>query len=200
MWNHDELSFRNGLLRLAIGGAELEHMSLICEEIFVPEHGYQRRNFTVPLSTIFPVSKWPRFRYFGFLRFVVKITDVISSFSSPPPTLESVELSYLKTLDGTIPQLLQQMRDRLGWEERLVDARPKVSMAIERDRRLVQGMYIWLDKEVNAFLYVGGQNPFDLENPNGVRMLPDQGFQTDEFDPAYSRQYLCHPERTLGMG
>jgi hypothetical protein len=144
-----------------------------------------------PLRTIFPVDKWPRLRHFGLSRFLVKQADVLALLAALPVTLRSVELSFLEFLHdgGTYRDLLTDMRDELGWQERATASRPKVTIGVPLTNTM-PGRAVWIDDEVDNFLYGSGENPFGAKgerNPNDV--AAGRGMVWDAFDPTHERPW-----------
>ncbi|KPM43235.1 hypothetical protein AK830_g3358 [Neonectria ditissima] len=198
------LAFRNGQLQRALGSAaDLEHVSLVTNAHY--EHVcYDWEDNTdehfVPLRSIFPADKWPKLRHFGLSGFIVRLSDVVSLLAALPPTLRSVELSFLHFQDehGSHRELLQAMRDTLGWRERAVGNRPKVIMGWHpMGMCMGSGRAIWIDDEVNAFIYEKGNNPFLGTHPDG---LYQGGTERDVFEPAHERPYAdIHALEQLGI-
>ena len=190
----DWISFRSGYLLHALEKAvDMEHFSLRTNvernEDPVLANGWGVHNH-VPLRTIIPVDKWPRLRHLGLSGFLVQQTDVVSLLASLPPTVRSVELSFLYFLDGSgsYRDLLVDMREKLGWSTRPETRRPKVRVGVSIAP--IVGRAIWVDKEVDQFLYRDGENPFGFGSgfPNTVRM--GKGIWRDRFDPAYEQPYV----------
>jgi hypothetical protein len=107
------------------------------------------------------------------------------------PATRSVELSLLEFLDdgGTYRDLLTDMRDELGWQERATASRPKVSIGVPLTNPM-PARAVWIDDEVDNFLYGSGQNSFGAKgerNPNDV--AAGRGMVRDAFDPTHERPW-----------
>ncbi|VUC22531.1 unnamed protein product [Clonostachys rosea] len=190
-----ELGFpalRNRQLHLALSQAsDLEHINLRTNMTYDAEfedwniHGEQEP-FT-PLLSIFPVERWPRLRHWGLSGFSVRMDDLLDLLSQLPETLRSVELSFLKFQDGhgSHRELLIHLRDTLGWRGRDLADRPKVSMGWQEEGVFRgDGYAVWVDDEVNEFLYGDGGNPFSETYP---WIKDDIGMQKCYFDPELER-------------
>lgn len=107
-------AFCCGCLRRTLAGAlDLEHFKLNTDLTEKP-----RVDYIPPLREIFLVDTWARLRYLGLFRFHVRQHDMLSFLAALPPTLRSVELSFLRCVEG--------MRDQLGWRQRPVEQRLRV--------------------------------------------------------------------------
>ncbi|KAL6693076.1 hypothetical protein J3F84DRAFT_401646 [Trichoderma pleuroticola] len=185
----DWASLKNGHLRSALGEAsELEHIHLNTDL------GY---NWTrdpgaefALLHDIFPIERWPKLRHFGLARFLVSQRDLVSFLSKLLASIRTIELNCLwfKSNHGSYRDLLEAMRDSLDWNTRNAAARPKVTIRLDRlDCIEVDSRTLWLEEEVDNFLYEGGPNPFH-------QLLRDKvqrgygGTLRDEFQPG-----LVHP-------
>ncbi|KAF7542848.1 hypothetical protein G7Z17_g11221 [Cylindrodendrum hubeiense] len=178
-------AFRSGCLRSALAEAtDLDHISLQTDMDEVESY---IDNF-IPLGTLFPIAQWPRLCHFRLSQFPVKQDDLLGLLATLPPTLRSVELSCLEFLNdsGNYRDLLTAMRDTLGWQDRPLKQRPKISICIEGDRAFARG--VWVDKEVNAFFYESSENPFTCSNGNQVE-FGEVGVWKDAFDPGWERPH-----------
>ncbi|CAH0034520.1 unnamed protein product [Clonostachys rhizophaga] len=173
----------------------LHHFSLHCNR-----QGYDGR--FPPLRTFFPIDNWNRLQHFGLTGFKVDIDDLVDFLSSMPATLSSLELSFLRFQTGAggdnYYDLMQAMRNRLGWSIRSEDDRPKIIIRVEVGEP-VPGRYVTADKEVEEFMYGDGPNPFSCETgPDEFgcyfNELCEKGITHDEFDPAYERPNLVNEE------
>ncbi|KAF7553416.1 hypothetical protein G7Z17_g3669 [Cylindrodendrum hubeiense] len=185
-------AFRNGQLRLALGvAADLEHVSLrtnVPYEVDCEDWAKNDDEHFIPLRTIFSIDKWPKLQHFGLSGFVVRQADLISLLASLPPTVRSVELSFLhfQKDHGTNRDFLTAMRNTLDWRERPVSERPKVVMGWHMDGLVPKdGRAVWVDDEVNDFIYNNGDNPFSQVAP--FRVSTGSGTKRDFFEPAYER-------------
>jgi hypothetical protein len=189
-------AFRCNLLRNALANnSQLEHISLETgmdytdyEPNYDPDH-----EWPPVLQTILPVECWTRLQHFRLWNFPVDSTDLISTLSQLP-ALQSLELGFLFLRSGTQHDLLEDMRDTLRWHERLMQ--PRVRFAVPNDNNDVQGRAIWIDEDVERFLYHGGENP--LENDERIQVCYDMGVIKDAFDPEYERPYI-HPTKAFEL-
>ncbi|KAJ4193817.1 hypothetical protein NW759_016563 [Fusarium solani] len=180
--------YRNQDLYKALTGApDLEHISLQTD---YQEYGYHlggSMDEFVSLFTVFPVDHWTRLRHFGLSHVQVTQDELISFLAKLPSTLRSVELSFLFFLQeqGNYSGLLGDIRDKLYWRDRPVNARVKICVRIVYNQHQV-GRYVRLDKEVQDYVYGSGPAPF---SPNGY-ISDGTGVQEDEFNPHWKRPYL----------
>lgn len=202
-------SFRSGHLRHALSKAtNLEHICLHTSGIPDPDGLAQHRpsggsiaHFN-PLHTIFPVDKWPRLRHFGLSNFLVTQDDVMSFLSTLPETVKSVELSFLHFLDqgGNYGGLLCDMRDKLGWRGRTPGERPRVIIGVDILGQRRDGRGVWVNDEVEAFLYGDKRNPFGNQRGEFMQFILDGvGTERDAFNPAHERPNL-QPEELQQLG
>lgn len=148
-------AFRSGLLRRALAKAEdLERFSLAADTD--PDEGESPPS----LETYLPVGHWPRLQHLRLWNLSVKKAEVISILTKIPPTLSTLELGHLIFSDnGDYRSLLHDMRLILRWHERGI--RPRAKIALPRRPHYRDGQSVWIEKEVNEFLYENGANPFD---------------------------------------
>jgi hypothetical protein len=182
-WN----AFRSGYLRLALSQApDLEHISLATDEDEPCPQGDDPDAHFVPLQAIFPIDKWSRLQHFGLSKVIVRQDDLLPFLMALPATVRSVELSGLLFIQGNYPDLLTEMRDTLDWKSRKTNERPRV--LVGTPTRYVSDQTIWVEEEVNDFLYSDGPNPF---GPNS-RRLPRRGMGVikDAFNPFHERPNL----------
>lgn len=182
-------ALQGGHLRAALAGAaDLRHFSLRTN--VVPDlDGHAGHH--VPLGNIVPTDAWPQLQHLVLSGFPVTQADLISLLAALPGSLRSVDLSFLRFVDGggDWRGLLREMRDRLGWREREADRRPDVVVGHALDvSRCVRA--VWAGREaVGGFLYGDGPNPFGNEGdpePNLIIMGVMAGvFERDAFDPSY---------------
>ncbi|PTB40687.1 uncharacterized protein TrAFT101_005855 [Trichoderma asperellum] len=188
--------FRRNLLRNALAeNLQLEYFSLETGmDISSYEPDYNPNQEWPPaLQTFLPVGCWINLQYFRLWNFPVDSTDLISTLSQLP-ALQSLELGFLSIRSGTQRQLLENMRDSLRWHERLVQ--PKIKFAVPIPNAFIQGRAIWIDEEVEKFLYHGGENPFEDKHVDQV--CYDMGVIKDAYDPGYERPYI-HPRKHLEL-
>lgn len=161
----DWMSFRNRRMRRALAEAseDLEHIHLRTDWGEEPDLNTGLDNtglpyhFT-PLLDIFPIERWPKLRHFGLSKFLVRQDDVMSLLVALPASIRTVELSFLCFLnDGdSYKALLNEMRDSLDWRTRDAAIRPKVKIGLDTSPQSeVYGRALWLEREVDSFLYEG---------------------------------------------
>jgi hypothetical protein len=184
----DWSAFRSGHLRLALVQAtDPEHISLRTDQTDRwPDPSVDPDRHFVPLGTVFPVDKWPRLRHFGLSQFMVRQDDLLSLLAALPATVRSVELSCLIFARGNYRDALSHMRDTLDWRGRRPSERPKLIMATPNG--YVSEQTIWVDKEVNDFVYGNGPNPF-LPNAFGY-VRRGIGVMKDALNPFHERPNL----------
>ncbi|KAI1451260.1 hypothetical protein F4805DRAFT_452027 [Annulohypoxylon moriforme] len=202
-WN----SYRTGYLQRALAEAkDLEHFSFRSSIRHDPDGPLPGSpgsiEYFVPLRSVFPIERWPRLRHFGLNNFLVTQEDVLALLAALPSTVRTIELGFLRFLDdsGSHEGLLNDMRDTLGWQDRAEEERPKVTISTEMADHGWSGRAIWVDKEIDDFLYRGGENVFghDGWGPNRIA----QGFGTvrDAFDPAWERPWVSYEKyQELGI-
>lgn len=182
-------SFRSGHLRSVLAMApDLQHISLFTN-ITIPENPQEAvEQHFLPLRSIFPVSDWHQLRHFGLSRFLVKKDDVIELLQALPPTIMSVELSFLLFLQGDYHALLQDMQRLLDWREKEVTKQPNITIRVDVDWEEVIGAVVRdLSREVVEFVYQDGENPF-VEDEGfywSVDIPKDIGMLVDVFGPDY---------------
>lgn len=177
--------FRNRYMRRTLAVAsDLEHMSLrACEAIkHICSDDHHDRYF-IPLRTIFPIREWSRLRHFGLSHLMVRQGDLLRFLAALPATIRSVELSCLHFVQGTYRDLLEDVRDTLGWRDRGTSERPRVTIGIATEYGSERN--IWVDRKVEAFIYQDGPNPF--QGADGCKVARGMGVVRDAFDPDYER-------------
>ncbi|KAJ0124416.1 hypothetical protein J7T55_005754 [Diaporthe amygdali] len=200
-------AFRSGCLRRTLASAPtLEHVKLTTDMANDPDMDYNGipgsglDHHFIPLRDIFPIDVWSRLSHFALSRFHVRQDDLLSFLGALPPTLRSVELSFLFFLDGYYRDLLDGMRDQLGWRERPAEQRPRVSIGLPKYGLGKLTRVVWGDVPVEQFLYHHGPNPFGTDR--GARNQIPQGaggVVRDSFDPAFEQPWVLPDEsRRLG--
>ncbi|RSL67297.1 hypothetical protein CEP53_003070 [Fusarium sp. AF-6] len=180
-------TYRNGDLYNALAGSpDLEHVALQTD---YEERGYHiggSMDEFVSLFSVFPIDHLAKLKHFGLSCMQVAQDDLVSFLAKLPSTLQSVELSFLAFLEeqGNYWGLLSDIRDKLGWRVRPIDARVKICVLIKYNQTQV-GRYIRLDKEVQDYVYGSGPPPF---RPSGY-ISYGTGVQQDEFNPHWERPY-----------
>ncbi|RYP13722.1 hypothetical protein DL767_010626 [Monosporascus sp. MG133] len=180
----------NGPLGRALAGANGGH-GLECLSLGTnaPLHcSFDSVYYYSPLSSLFPSPSLSNLRHFGLSRFYVKESELVSLLAELPETLESIDLSFLGFIEGSYRGMLLQLRDTLGWRHQ--KQRPKISIRLDSDP-YYPGRAIWVDEEVNEFIYGQGNNPFGDEPASGRDQVPyGIGLVRDVFEPEYERPWL----------
>jgi hypothetical protein len=194
-WDHDEWAVNNGQFHdLLSNTTDLQHMSLStnidfqCDLLDI----VGRESQCFPLCGIFPIDKWPNLRHFSLSRFFVRQEDVMGFLAALPPTLESIELSFLEFApwyQDTYRGLFQDMRQKLGWRERVPEKQPKIIVFVERRRT---GAVVDVSLDAEDYLYRDGENPFTKGSDpfypeKRYYVFYDVGTEVDVFSPNYKR-------------
>ncbi|KAL7918392.1 hypothetical protein ACQKWADRAFT_245452 [Trichoderma austrokoningii] len=191
-------AFRNNLLRNAIAEAsQLEQFSMETDW----ERDIRRRNIQPPrLRTFLPIERWAGLQHFRLAKFPLRSADLISTLSKLTG-LQSLELVFLNLCEGdNYHDLLNGMRGTLQLHKRVVQPTVRLGIPIpvpafdlpvsdSYDSTmdcLHTGRAIWIDREVEAFLYQDGENPFVAGEDTLARVM---GVVKDDFDPGYERLY-----------
>lgn len=185
-------AFRSGCLRHMLAEApDLEHIRLMTDLVDKSDE-----DFGLPLRDIFPIDDWARLSHFGLSRFHVRQDDLLSFLAALPSTLRSVELSFLIWLDGgNYRDLLDGMRDQLGWRERPAEQRPRVIIGLPDCDLFYPRRGIWVDAPVEQCLYHIGPNPFGTDR-DARNYIPQGagGVVRDSFDPSFQRPWVLWSE------
>lgn len=186
--------FLRGHFRRALSEARgLQHISLCTDLASGQEFEiFQSEAHEIRLQAVCPVDAWQDLRHFGLRGFVIRQSDLISFLASMPPSLRSVELSFLRFYgSGNCRSLLFDMRDQLGWHDRPTSERPKVVVGVESWLETVVGRAVWLEDEISHFLYNLGPNPFgSVGDPSPHRVQLGFGIERDEFDPTFEKPWV----------
>jgi hypothetical protein len=172
---YDWPAFRSGLLRDALAkSVDLEQFTLAAD---TDPDDVDEGQSPPSLETFLPIDCWPRLQHLRLWNWYVEKDELLLFLAQLPQTLCSLELSLLSfSDDGNYHSLLSDIRGTLGWKERQI--RPSVRIAIPRRPYYRDGQAIWLEKEVNEFLYGHADNPFDTRLgsnrvPQGVGIVRD---------------------------
>ncbi|ETS85608.1 hypothetical protein PFICI_03633 [Pestalotiopsis fici W106-1] len=164
-------SFRNGNLRSALSEAtDLQHINFESQtnqlQFWEPEKF--DRHF-LPLDTLLPVERWHKLRHFGLSNFLVRQDDLLALLAALPKSVRSVELGFLLFLDErSHKDLLDAMRQTLGWRDRPVNERPTVTILCPQHKTKIPWRYMWIRDAVNDFLYDNATNPFSDMDLDGI--------------------------------
>ncbi|KAM3452037.1 hypothetical protein MY5147_008936 [Beauveria neobassiana] len=188
---------RNGELKSLLAQARhLEHFRLRGNG---PTRSFRSQAQTkpfFPLQSLLPVDAWPHLRHFGLSQFVVRVSDLVAALGALPPTLRTVELSFLEFDDATERRanhamLLEKMKTNLDWAGREPAARPQVTLGMAKVKNNVVGRGLWFSKEIGEFLYDGKENPFGWHRDV---LLPGVGWLVDEYDEDFTRPYVGYKD------
>jgi len=118
----------------------------------------------ISLTSIFPVEDWPALRHFHLFRFDVTQNDLLGLLKLLPKTLQSIELGLLDLdHDGSSwCDLLEAIRTELPWSNDT--HKPSVRIIMEGYEPMI-GRGVWLEREVDEFLYDSGENPMHGHSP-----------------------------------
>ncbi|KAM0332198.1 hypothetical protein ACHAQA_002473 [Verticillium albo-atrum] len=199
-------SFRSTSLRSALAQARgLQHVSLFTNvypaALCLDRPEAEALEQWVPLQTIFPVDTWSNLQHFGLSRFIVKQSDLLGLLAVLPPTLRSVELSFLffLTVEGSYREFIVDVRDQLGWRERPLSERPRITIATDPGGGEGDGIAIYVDRETEDFVYGNGENPFGNVGQLRNRVFSGVGIERDAFEPAHERPNI-DPVKLMHMG
>ncbi|KAJ5824067.1 hypothetical protein N7447_006407 [Penicillium robsamsonii] len=183
--NNDKtwISFRSGYLKGALAEAkDMRYISFGTTVTTDTIHDIKENpTHFIPLQTIFPLEEWPKLRSFTLSNFLVKQSDLMDFLAALPKTVCSIELSFLKFLDGNWHSLLTEICDTLCWNQRDNASRPKLIVGTADGMRRA-GLGTWLDGELHEFLYGDGPNPFCPEYGDFVDNV---GTCRDAFEPEH---------------
>ncbi|KAM0255265.1 hypothetical protein ACHAQJ_005920 [Trichoderma viride] len=178
-------AFRSGLLRDALAkSVDLEQFTLASD---TDADNVDEGESPPSLETFLPIDCWPRLQHLRLWNLSVKKAELLLFLAQFPQTLCSLELSLLSfSDDGSYHSLLSDIRNTLGWQERQI--RPRVRIAIPRRPYYRDGQAIWLEKEVDEFLYGHADNPFDTRLGSN-RVLQGVGIIRDAFIAGYEKSW-----------
>ncbi|KZZ94446.1 F-box domain, cyclin-like protein [Ascosphaera apis ARSEF 7405] len=187
--------FRSGLFREALGHCrDLQYFSFTTtgfrDSSTMRHWGALTLQDTVPLDVLFPISSWPQLKHFGLSGWRVYGPHLVDFLRELPETVESIELSRLIFVEfsGTHSALLEAIRDRLDWKQRHPAKRPHLKMIFQQS----PGIGIFVDKELDAFIYSDGPNPLGEvcpSQPYTDTIRRGFGIIKDLLDPLYERPY-----------
>ncbi|KLO79488.1 uncharacterized protein LW93_12675 [Fusarium fujikuroi] len=180
--------YDKGYLHDALCGAtDMRHFS------FHTDFATNRHSLTIDmykytsLFDVFPIDRWQQLTHFGLSNVLVAKSDLITFLSKLPPTVQTVELSFLTFMegDGHYISLMEDIRDKLDWKHRPLEGRIKILAKIFCYLSYC-GRYICVDKEVEEFVNNDGPQPFQLrQRGNSSDVDPGTGVLKDLFNPAW---------------
>ncbi|KAI1861642.1 hypothetical protein JX265_009609 [Neoarthrinium moseri] len=138
----------------------------------IPEIPYDHReDCYVPLQKIFPLESLSPLQHFGLGRFFVNQDDLLTILAALPVSVRTIELGFLQfTQDRTHRPRITVNVSYLYWHP---------------------GRSVWIEKEVDRFMYHGGINPFLDDSSRLDPNLPPLGIgrYRDAFDPGFDRPH-----------
>jgi hypothetical protein len=145
----------------------------------------------IHLTSVFPVEDWPSLRHFGLFRFDVSKSDLLDLLKLLPKTLQSVELGLLDLDHDGISwsELLETIHTELPWSNDTY--RPSVRIIMPGYEPMT-GRGVWLEHEVNQFLYDSAKNPMQKGDSGNPQY--GMGELRDLFEPEYTRPNLGYRE------
>jgi hypothetical protein len=192
---------RKRYLHAALAGAkDLAHFSLSGSLDYRLE---RLSNLPPPimLSEVLPMTIWKQLRHFGLSRVVVRLDDLVDILSQLPSSLRSVDLSFLQFQPGgggNYIELLYRIRDALGWSDRPVAERPRITIQLTKTLGGPWTVRSILDvsASVNRFVYEHGESiPFisnsDEQHTIEVDLISD-GIERFPFMPIRDRPFWAH--------
>ena len=193
-------AYRSGHLRYALSQAKnLQHVSL-ATSLVIPNcvakpqlHNTDGSEHFTPLRDIFPLDQWRHLRHFGLSRFIVTQDDLVEFLLEMPPTLRSVDLSFLCFLrhgGGDYRGLLGDIKTKLKWHERRDSERVRITIYIDLNPAGA-GHSIDISRETEDFVYHNGSNPF-TRSGNRISRSAGVGIQRYSFIPENDRPYVGH--------
>lgn len=139
------------------------------------------------LKNVFPVEHWPALRHFGLWCFDASKSDILDLLKLLPRTLRSLEfgLHYFQIGGDCLNGLLEAIRTELRLSDETIKPSVRIVML---GYEIMIGRGVWLEDEVNDFLYGPGENPMqgrDFKNPKF-----GMGTLRDLFEPEFTRPNL----------
>ncbi|CEO60552.1 hypothetical protein PMG11_05175 [Penicillium brasilianum] len=138
------------------------------------------------LKNVFPVEHWPALRHFGLWRLNASKSDIVDLLKLLPRTLRSLDLGLHNFQIGG--DCWNDLLEAIRIELRRSDETIKPSVRIVMPGYVMIGRGVWLEDEVNEFLYGSGENPMQGQNSQ----MPKFGMGTfrDLFEPEFTRPNL----------
>ncbi|KAI0553133.1 hypothetical protein F4679DRAFT_532051 [Xylaria curta] len=121
------------------------------------------------LRTIFNPNSLLRLEHFNLTHFGVEEQDLLAVLAMLP-RIRTIELNWLHIDNGSHDSLLRQIKDTLGWQDRIL--KPRLSFVLNAPGFAgILDRAIWVEEEVHEFLYESGVNPFDDDYLGGVGIM-----------------------------
>ncbi|KAJ5142663.1 uncharacterized protein N7515_001450 [Penicillium bovifimosum] len=187
-------SLLNGRLRLALGEAkETEEFRLHASfDIMTFDVGFYPDGKPPPLQSIVPVEQWSKLRHFELAGFAISQGDCVSFLKTLPKSVRSIELSMLEFFGGGWYSMLEEIKRMVSestlWGDRDAGSRPKITIGVPlADTSPTYGHGIWIEKEVEDFIYGEGENPFRKHSRNSIQS--GVGVMRDALEPDFEHPY-----------
>ncbi|KAI1737391.1 hypothetical protein F4680DRAFT_468176 [Xylaria scruposa] len=115
--------------------------------------------FNFPLRSMFNPNSLQRVRHINLAHFVVDEYNLLAVLRMLP-RIRSININRLRIYNGNYGTLLCQIRDTLGWQDRI--PRPHISFVLDQPGfgGIMPRSKLRKQKGVHEFLYEGGLNPF----------------------------------------
>lgn len=139
------------------------------------------------LKNVFPVEQWPALRHFGLWCFDASKSDILDLLKLLPRTLRSLEfgLHYFQLGGDCLNDLLEAIRTELRWSDETI--KPSVRIVMPGYEIMI-GRGVWLEDEINDFLYGSGENPMQGRGYKNPKF--GMGTLRDLFEPEFTRPNL----------
>ncbi|KAI0190611.1 hypothetical protein F4808DRAFT_444478 [Astrocystis sublimbata] len=187
--------FNGGLLRqtlaCAAGGKGLKRLALATNNDGPPWSMLPYPS----LQTLLDPSNLQRLEHLSLSRIPFRDQDLVALLAALPHSIRTIHLADLTFIEGTYSSLLLLVRDTLDWQSR--NPRPHLTI-INENHLYVPGPMIWIEKEIDRFIYESGINPFG-EGPEPRWATGYMGVIYDTFDPDYRLPNL-DPRGLLDIG
>ena len=188
----DSVPLYDNVHKLLSNATDLQHVSLSTNIDFQDNDLWGiigRDEHCFPLRKILPIDKWPSLCRLSLSRLFVKQDDVRDFLAAMPPTLKSIELSFLEFTPwyrDCYRGLFEDMRSTLGWQDRPREDQPKIKVLVERRG----GKVVDVSAEAESYMYDGEENPFTIgsdpfHTEKRFYVFYDVGIEVDVFDPKY---------------
>ncbi|KAJ5142712.1 uncharacterized protein N7515_001499 [Penicillium bovifimosum] len=187
--------FRRLDIALLVNGERQEDLEACWRSLLNGHLAYSDRYPLLPLQSIVPMEQWSKLRHFELSDFVISQDDCVSFLKTLPNSVRSIGLSLLEFLgDGDWYSMLEEIKRMVSestlWGDRDAGSRPKITIGVP----IVQesptyGHGVWVEKEVEDFIYDEGGNPFEEpRHLNNVRL--GVGVMRDALEPDFEHPYV----------